>query len=282
MPPTVVYIASCGHSGSTLLDSMIAAHSSAFSVGEVVFLDLYAHMRKVKNELTKLGNECTCGSDTIWECPFWTEVEKAISADAGLSLRDIDLRHSSDIETFRTQNVALFEAVAKVSGADVIVDSSKAPHRLRKLLQTDAFDIVPVHLIRTPKGMAYSHYKNISVSRSRSLWRSAAQFTRRTLEIRGILRGMHYPTVRYERFVQSPREHLQALMPIAGLEFEEAQLKWASTEKHNIGGNAMRRSTSSEIRLDTEWRDALNTSQKLLVDCIALPGRLAVKGRSIA
>jgi hypothetical protein len=277
-----VYIASCGHSGSTLLDSMIAAHPDAFSVGEVVFLDLYAHMRKVKNEVTKFGNECTCGVDTIWQCPFWTEVERAITSDAGMSLRDIDLQHTEDVDVYREQNVALFEAVAKVSGASVIVDSSKAPRRLARLIATRVFDIVPVHLIRSPKGMVYSHIKKNITGKHYSTTRQALQFPKRTLEIRSILRGMDYPTVRYERFVRNPEAHLRAIMPYAGLEFDPAQLEWASTEKHNLGGNTMRRASSSEIRYDEKWKKGLSAGQKLLIDAIALPGKLAVMGRSVA
>ncbi len=282
MLPKILYIASCGHSGSTLLDSMVAAHPDCFSVGEVIFIHRYAHMMKEKNEVSKFGNECTCGAPSIWECPFWPKVESAMQDQSGMSLKDLNLFETEDVDEYRKQNVALFNAVGEASGAKVIVDSSKSPRRLRLLLRTGAFDITPVHLIRTPKGMVYSHLKkNVSADHF-GLKRTALQFTKRTIEPPAMLLGMDYPTVRYDRLVREPEAHLRDIMARVGLEFDPAQLEWASPEKHNIGGNPMRRNSSSELRIDTKWKDGLTGGQKLMIDALTFPGLLSVAGRSIA
>ena len=281
MLPKILYITSCGHSGSTLLDSMISAHPNVFSVGEIYFIHLYAHVLKEKNEVEAYGNECTCGAETIWDCAFWTRVEESMASESGMSLKDLNFRETEDIDEYRRQNVALFKAVADISGAEVIVDSSKAPQRLHKLMRTGAFDITPVHLIRNPKGMVYSHIKKNITARHFGLKRTSLLFTKRVIQTRLLLRGMDFPTVRYERFVQAPEEHLRRIMPAAGLDFVPEQMEWANTEKHNIGGNTNRRNTSSEIRLDTKWKTRLTMMQKLTIDTIALPGKLAVAGRSI-
>jgi hypothetical protein len=66
---------------------------------------------------------------TVFECPFWQNVDRVLREQAGLRLCEIDL-DSGDGPTFAAHNRAFFRAVARVSGKRIIVDSSKKVDRL--------------------------------------------------------------------------------------------------------------------------------------------------------
>ena len=73
--------------------------------------------------------------------------------------------------------------------------------------------------------------------------------------------------------MRSPEQVLGALMRQLGLSFDPRQLEWASQVRHNVGGNGMRRSNSSELKLDEKWRNEFSLMQKLAIDAGTLLGR---------
>ena len=82
-----------------------------------------------------------------------------------------------------------------------------------------------------------------------------------------------HSVVRYEELVRNPEQVLGSLMRQLGLSFDPRQLEWASQMRHNVGGNGMRRSHSSELKLDEKWRDEFTLLQKLAIDAGTLLGR---------
>ena len=276
----IIYIASAAHSGSTLLDLMLNAHSRIVTVGEIKKLALYTRGYKAHKR-------CTCGSRSVLQCPFWNEVGAAIAElSPGRTLADLDVDSDKDLGTFHADNRLLFQAVGKVSGADIIVDSSKSRGRLEMLLATPGLEVFPVFLVRNPKGQILS----LSRSAERKKKESAADFGKfisnysiMNVAIHQLLRRRPHFKVRYEQLVQRPAEVLSSLMTWIGVEYEPQQLNFADHERHNIDGNRMRRHSSSEIRLDDSWRRELNLIQKITIDIGTLPGRfpfLTRRGRA--
>jgi hypothetical protein len=268
-PVRILYIASMGHSGSTLLDYLLSAHSRVFSVGEIIFLSDYAHVRREKDQVHRFGSECTCGAETVWACPFWTEVDRVLTARSGMTLRDLELRQAEPA-AFREHNTALFEAVAEVAGTRVIVDSSKAPRRLRMLLRHTDLDVRPIHLVRHPRASVHSHLRK-NPEQPWATARMAARFVATTLYLRAVLAGRPRARVRYERLVRDPEGYTRRLTEFAGLEYEPEQLTWAGREHHNIGGNQMRRTTDSTIRVSEGWREAIRGPRAWAIDAATLP-----------
>ena len=86
-----------------------------------------------------------------------------------------------------------------------------------------------------------------------------------------------HSVVRYEELVRNPEQVLSSLMRQLGLSFDPQQLEWASQVRHNVGGNGMRRSHSSELKLDEKWRDHLTLLQKLAIDAGTLLGRYPLR-----
>lgn len=136
--PALIYIMGVGRSGSTLLERLLASAPGAAGMGEAHCL-----WRLPLDSLT-----CSCGAAGP-ECPVWRET----LARAGLRLDDLPdiaaleteairhrriLRRALSIQRFaddpsvhrflKIQN-ALFTSFAEVSGASLLIDSSKAAPR---------------------------------------------------------------------------------------------------------------------------------------------------------
>lgn len=255
----VLYIVGLGRSGSTLVDILLDSHSRISSAGGVRRLAKYARKRP-----------CPCGAPTFDDCAFWCAVDEGVRQRVGCSLPEIDV-HSRDPEVFRSHNRAVFESVAAVAGVDTVVDNSKSVGRLRELMKHSDLEIVPIHVMRDPRGRARSLRKRGSLGLIPTV-----TYTHRSLRIFALLRKRRHVTVDYDRLAADPRGELEGLMQRLGLDFEEQQLSWAEQSHHNIGAADVLASTDgSRIRPDNAHSGAMPWPVRVLVDAIALPGRIA-------
>jgi hypothetical protein len=259
----VIFIASLSHSGSTLLDLMLNAHPEVVSVGELKQLGRFARLEKIGRR-----RRCTCGAQTVHECEFWSRVGAIIGADTGQSLKDLNVENYGDEASFNRDNVTLFKAIAEASGKDYIVDSSKHPARLMLLLRNPAVDVFPIFLLRNPKGQICSAQK-----RSAPLTTLIGSYVRTNRDIHNAVKDRPHAVVHYEELVQRPESTLTLLMQALGLSFDPRQLQWAAPMRHNVGGNGMRRGTSSELKLDERWRNHFSLAEKVAIDIGTVPGR---------
>jgi len=260
-PLTIIYIASKGHSGSTLLDLLISSHSQVTSLGEIKVLSA----GRKKSPQTVLERRCTCGAKFILDCLFWQGVEQF----SGIPLQDLDL-DSEDPVIFKQHNRAIFQAAAAVSGCEFIIDSSKDISRLEKLVAIKDFNIKPIQLVRHPGGVVYSNIKS-----GKNWLEHARKYTHNFMRTRRFLENRHSFTIYYEELASDPQQTLAKLMKWLELPYQETQLNWKSVPHHNIDGNAMRRSRSgeSQIKLDNEWEKKLSWIQKTTIAWITFPTR---------
>ena len=259
----VFFIASLSHSGSTLLDLMLNAHPEIVSVGELKQLGRFARQEKVNRRL-----RCTCGAESLLACDFWAPVSAHTEAAIGRTIRELNVEDYSELDSFDTDNVALFRAISAVSDKKYVVDSSKHVTRLARLIENPALDVVPIFLLRDPKGQVCSSHKKTS-----SLIKLIGNYVRTNRGIYGIVKDRAHAVIHYEDLVRRPEQTLGLLMQRLGLSFHPQQLQWASGARHNVGGNGMRRGDSSELRLDERWRQHFTLPQKLVIDAGTLPGR---------
>ena len=121
----------------------------------------------------------TCGCERAFrDCSFWQAVGDAgFGGWDGIPLREIlQLRYSLDrpwsipalplgrlvdplgtrIQAYTQTLQRLYEAIAEVSGASVIVDSSNLPSHAFLLRAMPAIDLRVVHLVRDSRAVAYS------------------------------------------------------------------------------------------------------------------------------
>jgi hypothetical protein len=255
----VVYVTSVSYSGSTLLDLLLSSHSRIASLGEA-------------KGFSTGREDCTCAAGSIRRCPFWNRVDEGFRERLGIPLRAIRL-DAADDAVFVDHNRALFDAVRAITGADVLVDSSKSLRRLARLLETDAFELRPIHLVRSAEGVAYSNLKK------RHDWRIAAyRHGRRHREARRLLHGRDHRELRYETMAENPEATLRALMPWIGVDFEPAQLEFRAGERHNFGGNPMRLESGRTIAPDLEWQSGLGFWRRLAVPLISAIGGVSPLG----
>lgn len=291
--PHYVFICSAGHSGSTLLDLMLGAHSQMESLGEITHLP--------KN--LALNTPCTCGAP-VRECGFWRSVMVDLSSKMSCSLLDdpyrldlgfidahmiIDKTHQTALYRFRQQlllgvyylalkygisvrlgvgghfdrivrsNQLLFDAVMAHSCKRIVIDSSKS--YLKALAYYKAFPANTriIALARDGRGVFFS-----GVRRGMA-WKPALNawlhhYTRALpLYERHVARD-HLMFVKYEDLSQNTSQTLGAICNFLGLEYEDGMLNFAAAVHHITNGNDMRFS-GSEIRLDEKWRKGLTEDQ---------------------
>ncbi|WP_299625789.1 sulfotransferase [Pelagibius sp.] len=268
----IAYVVGLPYSGSTLLAHLLNAHPRAFSVGDVLDIHGYANLLIAKSDRNPSGSACGCGAESIWSCEFWREVDGEIERRAGLTLRDLDVM-SSDPLRFADHNRLLFDSVADVSGARLIVDSSKALSRLTALLTCTELPVVPIHLMRNPKGQICAALK----SGGASVLKTATHYRRATLMTLRVLRETEHLRLRYEDLILDPQGALTAVMRPLGLEFRAAQLDWASAERHGLSGNQLPRPAEGRRRVQEEWRQMLGLSRQALITMLTLPAIYATR-----
>lgn len=296
----LVYIASIGRSGSTLLESMLGAHSQLATMGEV---HVWPH------ELRQGGvRPCGCGDD-VPACSFWTAVKREVDPLAqigpglgffreahnhGHTLRlkrlpalgpapTSSLRDRTQIRTYGENNAAIVEAFIKVTEAATgdrpswIVDASKDPYRLAWLVRSGLFRIKVIHLVKDPRAFIYSVTKSHirgENRRSRSsayvrLFDTARQGLAWTVQNALFARiGRHvcpaedYLLIQYERLASDPYSTFELVCSHIGIPYEaDAVNFFRAGSVHTIAGNPMRYERRG-IELDQEWKTNLPESSR--------------------
>jgi hypothetical protein len=298
-PVRVLYVGGLGRSGSTLLNLMLGEVPGLVAVGELRFV---WERGVIANEL------CGCGAP-FRECPFWT----AIGVDAFDGWDAIDANELVDLErtvdrhrflpflllpflssAFRrrlhryTNALAcLYRSIEKVSGASVVVDSTKDPPYAVLLRRVPGLDVRVVHLVRDSRGVAYSWTKRIKKPEARA---NAYMHTYRPLHI--AVRWMLYNllfhllgrlgvprlAVRYEDLVRQPRNVLADVLAHVGEDAREVIFSFLSRDRvdltvhHTVAGNPLRfRRGELVLRVDDEWRTRLSRADKWAVLLVTWP-----------
>lgn len=313
--PRLAYLLAASHSGSTVLTMLLGAQPGACTAGEL--------------KATSLGDpesyRCSC-RELIRACPFWSEVSAAMAerqipefdiTRAGTSIfenrngcvqrllaplyrgplleaiRDLALSltpawHFHLKETNR-RNLALIQSLLEVTGAGIVVDSSKIALRLKYLLRIPSLDVRVVRVIRDGRAVALTYMDEWTFAdcadpalrnggtglrrpTPRRSMADAAQEWKRSNEAADALVARlpcsQWIEVRYEELCASPAATLCRLAPFLGLDPAEIRLDFRACEQHVIG-NGMRMDTTSEICLDERWRLNLSKEDLQVFDAVA-------------
>jgi sulfotransferase family protein len=296
-PVRVAYVGGWGRSGSTLLDRLLGQVEGFVSVGE---------LRQLWKRGPTANATCGCGR-AFRECEFWERVGKEAfggwdSADAEELLR---LRQTVDrgwtmpllvtkrtlpgLESDRARYgralEVLYGAIATVSGATVIVDSSKLPSYAMILRRVPGIDVRLVHLVRDSRGVAYSWQKHVlkdpgtgeqmhryhpwSAALRYDLYNEATSLVGRT--------GTPSLRVRYEDLTADPEPILRRVIEHVAPEIRP-DLAFLHTARvdlgvhHAIGGNPMRfRRGATTITTDDGWRAGMPRADRWWVTALTAP-----------
>jgi hypothetical protein len=289
----VLYLGGLGRSGTTLVERLLGELPSVCALGEIVHL----WQRDILDD-----ERCGCGA-RFSACTFWKRVGER--AFGGWSTVDVARVHALRDAVERTRHIPrlakpspevleyasfytrVYRAAAEVSGAAVVVDSSKHSALAHVLRWAGNIDLRVVHVVRDARGVAYSWTKTVSrpetdgtdemtrysPSRSALLWNAHnAAF--------GLLarRGVPVHRVRYEQFLADPRAALTDLAAYAGVPVAGADLKFVGDGHadlgvgHSAAGNPMRFTVGRlALRRDDAWTVALPPRQRRLVGAVCAP-----------
>lgn len=286
----ILYIAGWGRSGSTLLDNLLGQLPGFFSTGEL----RYIWERGVIG-----GWTCGCG-ELVKSCDVWSRVLSHLAEDDQIpeartvlawQQRVTRFRHTARLLALDEIGPAdpilalyadvvtkLYERIVDVTGASVIVDSSKRPSDAAVLALIPNIDLYVVQLVRDPRAVAYSwQQRQPGIDRhgvaastgSWVAWNVACEGLRRRLPGRSML-------IRYEDFVQDPRKKLKAIADLLGerrdlIEDSDSSVFMIGST-HTVSGNPARfKSGAVEVRPDTRWKTSISPWQRWSASAIALP-----------
>ena len=303
-PVDVLFIMGKGRSGSTLLDNVLGQVPGVFSCGELTYLWDWGLRRGVR---------CGCGEDVL-VCPVWSKVlAEAVDVrsrgdDAG-RIDDI-LADQRAVERWdkaprlftrrgpgrwdalrRHAEVlsSVYRALRDVTGARLLVDSSKTPLNPAALRLVDGVDGAAVQLVRDPRAVGFSWQR-------RKLWsdrdeggemprfsplHTAASWSLRNVTAEMVLR--RWPsertlTLRYEDFCEAPRTTVARLVGLAGLPADDLPFIDESTARlgptHTVGGNPNRMAHGEiSIAPDAEWEARIGTAADRTISVLTWPLR---------
>jgi hypothetical protein len=301
----VLYIGGFGRSGSTLVERILGQLPGFCSAGEVVFL---WQRGLIDRQL------CGCGVP-VPECEFWSRVGKTafggwdqIDAHEMLALQHrVDrnryipsmvtpsLRPAARGDVARYGDVLsrLYRAIGEVSGARVVIDASK--HASTAFLLTTrvpGLDVRVVHLVRDPRGVAYSWTKEVKKPEVTgedafmpvySPVSSGRQYVAYNLMFEA-LRAVPAATsavFRYEDMLADPRAYLVRILAHAGEPVLPDSFAFLGDREvllgvdHTVAGNPMRfHQGPLALRVDEAWKTKLPARDQKIVTAVTTPLRL--------
>ena len=245
----VVFIMAASHSGSTLLDLILGSHSRSFSLGELSTAG--------RNDNRLCG---VCGT----ECTFWSRtslqqlVERCFPGRPGLWPRLISA-------TARLRCNA-YETLFSESGAQVLIDSSKRVHwirrRLRPLWQWRHMTPYLLYLYRDGRAVVNSLLRKYPERDMASLagdWLIGTQDRERYYDAFAQDRRCK---VDYEQLTKEPEAVVRSLCHWLSVEYEPSMLEYWRHDHHPISGNYGTRWLIRSYRAQQEGREPPKMSER--------------------
>ena len=284
----LIYIASNGRSGSTLLDLLLGAHPNIWTLGEFQVLPW---------EIITPRQFCGCGKRVV-DCNFWGSIldewhsiihegtihNFRISHGKGKVLRFDEICHmlfgdtskiSYHIRKYGRENADIIRDVirqaSKQKNIKYVVDASKDPYRLRWLAQSKCFEIYAVHLIKDPRSFVFSMTKNKSFKLSKVIRMNIRYVIENAIIsfMKKYLSPGRYVKINYEKMAADPQNTMIKLFDFFGIKTEGYHINNFRSLNHAISGNKMRFEQRG-ISLDERWRSALPLKHQLLTKLLCM------------
>ncbi|NUT31766.1 MAG: sulfotransferase family protein [Hamadaea sp.] len=287
----VLYLAGWGRSGTTILDTVLGSYPGVFSAGELCFL--------WKRGLVS-GRKCGCGTP-LRECALWREVLRAAYGDSPPDPHKVVAWQQEAARARHTPRLLrgdhpladvmsrLYRGIGEVTGAALIVDSSKLPSGAALLAQRPELSAYVAHVVRDPRAVAHSWRRpkkqldlpdKIDLMKPHSIWDSTAKWL--SWNYLTELTTRSFPgrarRVAYEDFAARPRAVVEDLLALAGVPAESGPFTGERTvllgDNHTVSGNPGRFSTGeTEIRADEAWRRDMPRRDRMLTAALSWPLR---------
>ena len=299
----VIYIGGSGRSGSTVLTKLLNFWPGLIGVNEICYLWKYGIE----------ANHPVSDGTLFSESGFWQQVLARVYPDRPIRRKQADFfAHSGQnglknliLNQWRPRPLAdeerayahalekLYASVLEVSGEQYIVDSSKTPDYAYFLSRIDSIDMVLLHLVRDPRGVAYSWSKKFARNDVRAdatvamtsfgllqatlrwiKWNVGCELVKRRKNVR-------YRRVRYEDFVKNPQKVLDGIAALLGFPEHPPPYELTAEGFHDqhhardisMWGNPVVRTRSGPVRVvvDDEWKKEMSLWKKIAVSVLTFP-----------
>lgn len=242
---TILSVLGLEHSGTTLLVRILNNHPDAIAIGGMKNIGDFAASRR----------PCSCGREH-GSCEPWREIDR-IFGTHGHELGAVSpALEKGDAAVLRD----FLLSVRKASGKNFIIESSRQPSYLDLLPGEPEFASLPLHIFKHPGAQAWSAYRA-----GRSVLREMRHYRRRSRGIHKCLANSKIAVhISHDAFCAAPETQLRRILDRAKMQTEPRQLEtWGTNELHIIGGNRMKKETSSAIKSDESWRALLPISHRI-------------------
>ena len=274
--PITLMISGSGRSGTTILSVLLSQGERVMNIGQL--RDVWAGWSQ--------DVPCTCGKN-LTECAFWEAVreqafpgqtaEQAVEMDKA---RETFMEDAAQLRDWNNADVldefaqshrgflnaldAVLLAALSVSGARVLVDSSKSPEFALACHLARSTDLRILNLARDPRAVACSWAKR----KSRGINRRLYAWGQRQRRLAGWkdAPGLQHRSLHYEDFVAVPQESLARILNWVGEDlppalFEngpKANVSWARQHLFPPSNETVlaERRTEVEIHAPSGWRAA--------------------------
>jgi hypothetical protein len=284
-----------------LLERLLGEAKSAACLGEVVHL----WERGLKRD-----ELCSCG-EPFSVCPQWQAIGRSafggwdqIDVDHVIALHDAVDRHRRMPRTMlpftsralRAQLLEyagyynqIYRAAAEVTGAEVVIDSSKHVSLAFALSHRRDIDLRVLQVVRDPRAVVYSWSKDVARPEAHagqgveqmakystvraSLWWLVSNSLVEALRLRRVRRTR----VRYEDLVTKPEEALREAVRALDLPLEvkldrDEHGDVLLSRPHSVAGNPMRFASGPiSLRMDDQWRTSLSPGRRRVATALTWP-----------
>ncbi|MFZ0251667.1 MAG: sulfotransferase [Acidimicrobiales bacterium] len=299
--PRVLYICGWGRSGTTIVDRILGETPGLLSIGEL--RSLWDH--------DPVQQRCGCGS-TISACPVWGPILESLESVSGMTHEEVRhlretaarSRHLIGLRFVANRRsrpgnqlaarygdvlVGIYRALTRITGASIIVDSSKHPAEALLLAGRSDVDVTVLHLVRDPRAVAFSWSRpdrNARTSRpvadlppERGAMSSSAWWTTWNGAIEllvGPLLKSRYIVLRYEDVMADTRGTLGTVVQRLGGSAADLPLVTPGEVTlgvaHTVAGNPNRMELGTvRLEVDHEWETRMDQSLRRRATLPALP-----------
>ena len=293
----IVYLTGFWYSGATILGRSLKTSDQVTYVGEI---------RDFWVKGLKQDEKCSCGKN-FSTCEFWQRVkreyEKSFPSESIEAITEElkkferwpnyfklkkylknknDKSYHQFLETYLKHTERLYEIIAKESGKNIIVDTSRLAVRLLAISLSKKLELCPIYIIRDPRGVVnslfkkeirdYGKRKNSFFSHTFK-WIVKNSLTLNAMKNINVNKKIY---IWYKYFTKNPAKVLGSLEKVINCKIdyivEEGIVSLNLKAGHVFTGNRSRFNTGKiSIREDTKWKNELQLIYKTLISVFSLP-----------
>jgi hypothetical protein len=297
--PKIIYVLGPGRSGTGVLGRVLSTIEGVVFAGE---------LRRLWSRGLRPGRTCGCGRPHA-ECEVWSKLLVPGATLAEPSLAEIGRiqkqaapEHLGGRSAFRLWRLSsppppttaagrylaaytdLHTAFARVTGADVVIDSSKSTADALLLAVRPDVTTYVVQILRDPRGVAFSLQnhaaKQTGLARHLQAARAAIRWVAKHVTNEAI-RRRYGPdrsiVLRYEELIEDPRGIVEAVAKLVGQPSPVVDLAPGVViqvpEVHGPDGSKRLRFVTTQVvlQLDTRWQQELSSVDRFLVTLLTYP-----------